>query len=79
MPSHERCKHKLDGSPVSRGILGYPFKRVDPADSGVDVLAGDLIHGATEPLGDLTFASNVDLPPCGGCADNNECSGENLQ
>jgi hypothetical protein len=75
----EGTQQVQDGVAVGRGVLGDAFQRVDTANAHVDVFAAQLIHRASESLGDLAFAADVDLPP--GChgADDDQQPGKALQ
>jgi hypothetical protein len=60
----DKCpEHVLDGAAVIRRILGDASQRVQTADAHIKILAAQLIDGTAEPVGDLAFAADVDLPP----------------
>ncbi len=60
-------KEELDRVAVGGGVLGDAFECVDAADTDIDVLTTELVHGPGETFGDLAFSADVHLPPsrCG--------------
>jgi len=77
--THKGTEEVLDGVAVVAGVLGDAFERVDTANTHINVLAAQLIHGPGKSLGDLAFAADVDLPPSRCGAGNYQQSGEALQ
>lgn len=63
MVARERTKDELDSVAICGRVLGDALQCVDSADADVDVVTPDLLNGSSEPLGDLSFAIDVDLPP----------------
>src|SRR5262249_37418406 len=68
-----------DGLPVLVGVLGEAFERVEAADAYVDVVACHLVDGSGHAVGDLAVAADLNLPPGGYGASDQDETGEAVQ
>ena len=64
MGADECAKDFGDGPPVGGRVPGDALQGEDAAEAHVRRLAAELVDRTGEPLGDLSFAVDLDLPPC---------------
>jgi hypothetical protein len=65
MRPDEGADHVLDRASVGRGVPGDSFQSVEGTYADVSDRAAQLIHSPGEPVSDLSFPADADLPP--GC------------